>query len=38
MFERLTFLLIKAGRLSDGRFRVSAVCYGTAQQAVLDGV
>lgn len=37
MFERLVFVLVKAGRLPDGRYRVQAVSYGTAQQAVLEG-
>lgn len=37
MFERLVFVLIKAGRLPDGRYRVQTVSYGTAQQAVLEG-
>lgn len=37
MLERLSFVLIKAGRLPDGRFRVQTVSYGTAQQAVLEG-
>lgn len=36
-FERLTFLLVKAGRLPDGRYRVASVFFGTAQQAVLEG-
>jgi hypothetical protein len=37
IFERLTFVLVKAGRLPDGRYRVQTVCYGSAQQAVLAG-
>lgn len=37
MLDRLSFVLVKAGRLPDGRFRIQSASYGTAQQAVLDG-
>ena len=36
--ERLSFVMIKAGRLPDGRYRVQALAYGTAQEAVLEGM
>ena len=35
--ERLSFVFLKAGRLPDGRYRVQALAYGTAQEAVLEG-
>jgi hypothetical protein len=37
-FERLSFVMFKAGRLPDGRYRVQALAYGTAQEAVLEGM
>lgn len=36
-FERLSFVMIRAGRLPDGRYRVQSVAWGTAQQAILEG-
>ena len=35
--ERLSFLLVKAGRLPDGRFRLQAVRFGTAAEAAAEG-
>lgn len=37
VLERLAFLLVKSDRLPDGRWRVEAVRYGSAQDAVLEG-
>ena len=36
-FERLTFLLVKAGRLPDGRYRLQTVRFGTGREAVAEG-
>ena len=35
--ERLTFLLLRAGRLPDGRFRLQTIRFGTAAEAVAEG-
>ncbi len=37
VLERMSFVMLKAGRLPDGRYRVQLVCHGSAQEALLEG-